>query len=105
MYDAERKILLARPVKDLQKAAGIAGGDDRSAGGFDVAELAIEEIARHFRLDQIVDAGATAAPCAFRQFDKFEIGDGPEHGARLGGDFLAVAEVTRLVVGDGLRRR
>lgn len=36
MRDAEGNILLARSVKDLKEAAGIACGDDRSASRLDV---------------------------------------------------------------------
>ena len=65
--------------------------------------LAFEELVGHLGLREVVDAGATAAPTALGQFHELHAGDGPEQRARLGGDFLAVAEVAGVVVGDHLR--
>ena len=62
-------------IDQLQKAAGIAGRDDRGAGALDVLELALQELVGHPRLDEIVDAGAAAAPVALGQFDEPEAGD------------------------------
>lgn len=75
MDDAKRESLLAGAIENLEETAGVPGGDSRCAGGFDVAEFACEEVASHFGLDQIVNAGATAAPGALGKFDQFEIGN------------------------------
>ena len=36
--------------------------------------LPFEKVARHFRLDQVIDACAAAAPGALGKFDEFEMG-------------------------------
>ena len=54
-----------------------------------------------FRLRDVVDAGAAAAPGGFREFGEGEPGDEFEQLAGLGGDFLAVAKVAGFVISDG----
>ena len=69
----------------------------------DVVQFAVEKFVGHFRLDQIVNARAAAAPGAFGQFDQFQIRNRLQDLARLRGDFLAVAQMAGLVIGHGLR--
>ena len=96
---------MARTIQNLEEAARIARGDDRRIGGFDVAEFALQEIAGHFGLDQIINPRAAATPGALGEFDEFEVGNGAEQSPRLRGDFLPVAKVTGLVIGNRLLRR
>ena len=90
------------PLIELQQATGVARGDDVRAGGSDVFELSVEEFVRHFRLGQVVNARAAATPIGFGKLDQLEIRNRPQQLARLGGDFLAVAEVAGFVVGHDL---
>ena len=62
-------------VLDLEEAAGVAGGDDGRSGGGDVVELALEEFVGHFGLDEVVDAGAAAAPHGFGEGLEVEAGN------------------------------
>ena len=101
MDDAELHPSLFGAVFDLQKASRISSGHDGCARGFDVAQLALEEVVGHFGLDEIVDACAAAAPGAFGQFDQVQSGNGFKKLAGLSRNFLAVAEVAGFVVGDG----
>lgn len=73
MDDANGELFLAEAVEDLEKATGVAGGDDGRAGRFDVFDFALEKVAGHFRLDQVVDAGAATAPHALREFDELQV--------------------------------
>ena len=56
---------------------------------------------RHFRLCDVIDAGATAAPGRFGQFDEIDAGNRVENLPRLSCDLLPVAQMTCLMVGDG----
>jgi len=106
MRSAEVQAFRLRAVDDLEQAAGVAGGDDFRPGRADVLHLAFEELVGHLGLREVVDARAAAAPVALGQFHELHTGDGFQQRARLGGDFLAVAEVAGLVVGDqGFRLR
>lgn len=71
MNDADGERGVAEAVLDLEEATWIAGGDDIGAGGFDVGHLAMEEVIGHFGLNEVVNAGAAAAPGAFRKFHEF----------------------------------
>ena len=102
MDDAQGEAAFAGAVLDLEEAAGIAGGDGVGAGDCDVIEFTIEKLGGHFRLNDVIDAGAAAAPFAFSEFDEFEFGNRFQDGAWLRGDFLAVTEMAGFVVGDGL---
>ena len=100
MHDFDLGAAGGEAVLDLEEAAGVAGGDDGGAGGGNVVELALLEFPGHFGLDEVVDAGAAAAPHRLGQRHEVEAGDGGEELAGLCGDFLAVAEVAGVVVGD-----
>ena len=73
MHDAHGQLPVAEAVHDLEQATGVAGRDHLGARGLDMLNLAFEEVARHFRLDQVIDARAAAAPRALGKFDEFEI--------------------------------
>ena len=57
-------------VGDLEEAARIPSSKDGRASFRDVIQLSLEELVGHFGLDEVVDAGAAAAPGAFGQFDE-----------------------------------
>ena len=101
-FDAAR----GEAVADLEEATRIAGGDDGGAGGRDMVEFTLQKFVGHFGLDEVVDARAAAAPHRFGQRHHLQAGNFREEFARLGGDFLAVAEMAGVVIGDaGLRTR
>ena len=54
-----------------------------------------------FRLRDVVDAGAAAAPRGLGEFPESEARDESEKLAGLHADFLAVAQVAGFVIGDG----
>ena len=87
-------------VLDLKETTGIAGGDNGRARGSDVVEFALEKFIRHFGLDQVVDARAAAAPHRLGQRHDVEAGNRIKQSARLRGDFLAVAKMAGVVIGD-----
>jgi len=62
---AEVQAFLFRSGNDLQKTAGIACRHDFRAGGFDMFDFSLKQFVRHFRLNEIVDTGAAAAPRGF----------------------------------------
>ena len=62
MHKAERQPLGARAVDELKQAAGVRGGHNLRAGGFNMAQFAPQQFAGHFRLREIINAGAAAAP-------------------------------------------
>ena len=100
MNGGDVEAALAETVLDLEEAAGVAGGDDRGAGGGDVVDFALEKLVGHLGLDEVVDAGAAAAPHRFGEGLYLQAGNFAEQLAGLGSDFLAVAEVAGVVVGD-----
>src|SRR5260370_16904024 len=104
MDDAQREVFVPRAVYDLQQTARVASGNDGRPGAADVPELALEQSRGHLRLNQVVDARATAAPSAFGQFNQGKLGNGAEHLSRLRRDFLTVAKVAALVVSHALPR-
>jgi hypothetical protein len=69
MHDAHRQLPVAEAIHDLEEAAGIAGRDHVSTRGLDMLNLAFEKVARHFGLDQVIDARAAAAPRTLRKFN------------------------------------
>lgn len=87
-------------VDELQMASGIASGDRTRAGGGEMADLALLQDSRGLRLGDVVNAGAAAAPIRLRKFGQLDAGDSAQDFTRLPGDFLAVAEVAGLMVGD-----
>ena len=76
MHDAEVDAVLARAVDNLEEAAGISRRDGVDTCGFDALNFPVEQIIRHFRLNNVVNAGTAAAPSALGEFDEVQAGDG-----------------------------
>ena len=70
MDHAEVQAVFAGTVLNLEKAPGIASRDSRDTRFPDFIDFTIEKFAGHFRLNDIVDSRAAAAPGALRQFDQ-----------------------------------
>src|ERR1051326_7404520 len=64
-------------------------------------EFAAEEFIRHFRLHDLVNAGAAAAPGGFRQLHQFQIWNRSQDLSRLRRNFLPMTQVTGLGVRHG----
>ena len=75
MDEADGHLMAADAVEHVGEATGICAGDDRCVCFFDVAEFAVEKLVGHFRLNQIVNARAAAAPVAFGEFDQLQVGN------------------------------
>ena len=101
MDDFEVEAVLSSAVLDLEEAAGVGGGDGGDASGLDFGDFAIQKLAGHFGLNEVVDASAAAAPGTFGKFHEIEAGDGAEKLAWLSCNFLAVAKVAGFVISDG----
>jgi len=86
---------------DQQLAARVRRRDDRGAGRADVTHLAVAQPGGGPRLRERVHARASAAHRRLGAFAQVHSRNRPEELPRLGRDPLAVAEVARLVVGDG----
>ena len=84
----------------LDHTAGVGTGDLFRAYRVDVAHFRREDFFGHFVFNDVVYAGGAAADVAGGHFDEVEAGDGFEELSGGGFDFLAVAEVTGILVGD-----
>lgn len=93
---------LAQSALELQQATRIGCGHRRGASLGDVTHLAFLKFCGHLRLRDIVYARAAATPHRLRKFDQFETRDRSEDFPRLSSYFLTVAQMTSLVVSDGL---
>ena len=100
MDDSEVHLLGASAIDELQQAAWVTGSDDRRARGFNVAQLAVEKLVGHLGLDEIVNAGAAAAPGAFREINQFKVWNRAQKLTRLCGDFLAMGEMAGFMIRD-----
>ena len=65
-----------------------------------MTDLAIAELLRGCRFDEVVDAGAAAADLRLGDRPQLDTGNGAEQIARLLADALGVREVAGIVVGD-----
>jgi hypothetical protein len=79
---------------NLQLASGVRGGDNLRRGPGDVPYLTVEQRGRLFRLRDVVDPRARAAPARLRQILERNSGNQPQQRARLANDPLPVREVT-----------
>jgi hypothetical protein len=97
----------ARALGDLRDAADIAGGDHVGLRTFDIRRLAVAQLRRDFRLEQVVGSRRAAAEMALRRIEHDKTRR-RQQVFRLVADFLAVLERTGAVIGDalasGLRR-
>ena len=107
MGNTHLTVCLPQARLQLHGTAGVGGGDDGRAGADEVGEFAVEQLLRHLRLGDVVDARAAAAPVRFRQLHKIQARNHPQQIARRLGNLLAVAKVAGLVIGHALdvRRR
>src|SRR3989338_1837986 len=85
-------------MEKLNRAAGIARRDNGRAGRGDVSYLAVEEFGCQLGVRDVVDARAAAAPFRLGELDELDPGNGAQDFPRLLPDFLAVAEMTCVVV-------
>src|SRR4030095_5617639 len=88
----------APPPGYLEKAARVRGCHHPRAGLADAVELAVQELARHAGLEEIVDTRAAAAEIALAELDEPEPGDSRKELTGLLTQALAVHQVTRVVV-------
>src|SRR5687768_11294065 len=100
MHDLDLSSRSTDPGFELDGASGIGGGNDRRSGAENVAHFPSEQFRRHFRLGNIIDAGAATAPARLRQFDELEAGNHLQECPRLAADFLSMTKMTALMIGD-----
>ena len=89
----------------LHQAARVGGDQQLGAGGQHVRGLAVAELGRRLRVEQVVDAGRAAAELRLGDLPQLQPGDAAQQLARLGPDALGVGQVAGVVVGDGHRQR
>ena len=68
---------------ELEQAAGITGHNYVRIYAGDMSCFAVAELSSSFGLDEVIDAGGTAADGRFRDLQDFKIRDSAQHGARL----------------------
>ena len=90
----------ATTLSDPCVATGVSRGDDIGFGFLDVVRFSVKELPRHVGLHHVVDSRASTTDHGFFEFNKFDSWDSSNKLARLGYDFLAVREVTGVVIGD-----
>ena len=61
---------LSQDLLNLQSAAGIGAGEKIGVRGENVHDLACTDLVGAFRLDQVVDSSAAAAPRGFGRFSQ-----------------------------------
>lgn len=88
---------------ELDHAAGICGDDGARLGLRDGIHFLREELERGFRLRDVVDPRGAAAEIGERHLDELDAGDGANQLARSFADFLAMREMTRILVRDAQR--
>ena len=64
-----------RPCGELQHATRVGGSDQRRASGFDALHLVLEDLHRKIVVNDVVDAGATAAYVGSGHFSIDQAGD------------------------------
>jgi len=85
-------------VRDLQRAAGIGGGDGVGAGVEQVARLALAELGGGLGVQDVPDAGRAAAQLPLGRLAQLESRDLAQQLPRLGADALRVRQMTRILV-------
>ena len=68
MHDAHGQLPVAEAVHDLRRQPGLPVATTLGTRGLNMLNLALKKVARHFRLDQVIDACAAAAPGALGKF-------------------------------------
>ena len=84
---------------ELEKAAGVAGGDDIGVERSDELGFAIAEGVGGVGLDQIVESGGATADGVFWDFSEFELGNICQQLAGLRADALCMLKMTGIVEG------
>ncbi len=100
MQRRERVARAAERRGDLHEAAGVGARVRIWLGGEDVRRLALAELARRFRLREVVDPRRAAADRLLRGFQALEAGDRVEQIARLDADALRVGQMARVLERD-----
>ena len=90
-------------VAHLYHAADVARRDHIRLYGPCIADLALPELTRQFRLFDVVGARRAAAHIAFRNLEQLDAGDGAQQSPRFLGDALSVRQVASVVIGDADR--
>ena len=91
---------LAEATFQLEKTAGVCCRNEGSAGFDNVPDLAFLQLRRHFRLSDVIDASAPAAPGRLREFSQSETWNRFQDLPWLLGDLLAVTEVACFMISD-----
>ena len=91
--------------RDLEQASWVARHDEVGTGLPGVTALAVAKLSRRFRLQQVINAGGSAAHFWFRDFAQLELRDRSEQEPRGLPDPLSVLQVTRIMVRDAQRKR
>jgi hypothetical protein len=100
-----RQAGLSQASTNLQQTADVPRGDDLGPRIPDAVELSLQDLPRHFSLQQVIHPGTAAAGIRVGQFDKPKAGDLSQDRPRLLPDALGVGEVACVVVGRGQRDR
>jgi hypothetical protein len=102
---AQRPPHLLADGRDLDRAAGVSGGDGVRARREQVLDLPPAELSGRLGIQQVVDTCGTTADFPLGGLDQLERGDLAEERARLRPDALRVGQVAGVVVGDLQRDR
>src|SRR6185503_20821178 len=89
----------------LERAAGVRGREQIWLRRVDETGLAVAELPRRVRLDQVVDAGAATADVLIDQRQQLDPGDRSQEIAGRLPDALRVREVAGVLVRDPQRDR
>ena len=100
MHDFHPQPELFDAVLELQVTTGVSGQNDFSFCRCEVAHFPFKERHGVAKVHDVVNAGASATPARFREFNKFDSGNRLDDPARLAGYSLRVNEVAGLVIGD-----
>src|SRR5262245_57848387 len=105
VLDLDGRARRAKPLDDLDDAAGIGGDDGLGAGLPNMRDLPPLQPLRHLRLHEVVRPGGSAAPIGLRQLDELKSRHLGKQGAWFLPNLLAMRDVTRIVVRHDARHR
>src|SRR5579875_2093608 len=98
MHNFEFQAACASAEGNLHHTAGVASGDYPGSAGDDVLHLAVEQLAGHFLVRDVIDPRASTAPVGLFQIDQLEAGDAFEQLARLLLNLLPVSQMAGIMV-------